>query len=903
MLTVSTAWKKAQSLPIRPESNIKFEVLNSSGGSVSSTHYKDILSSFSYKQTSSLENKTFPTKTITMSCFKQKFDKAIGKFVKVYFCFKINGTFEEAYVGEFQITQKEEKNNSLVINYTLSSGRSYTWTGTRYPNEIYLEGSFGHQSNDGGLYIYDLARYIGVSLDSDTQTYQSTYRVARGLKQVSYAEARQSLAILCGKTLKFDIRVGGGGYRFSLVHVMDIQPTYFIQLKNCFEKPEFEVVNIPKQYKITLNYFEKSENYDVFVSSRPLGYVDTDIRLLEAGKYAFAEAQGSDTSLYAVIEDNYLRMGNTSYTEKTVRANVYYAQLSTQELTYNTITNFYTSDDVISLNNVLVASGNLPPRLADYLTTYCAKHNQLVILNMRIDPCLESLDAIYYEDENDSSKGYKAVIEDIDMTYDGSFKGTIRARKYSGDSSVNLTPTISLSSNTLTITPVGFDADEYDIYNAETGDYITTVSSNTVDLSQIPAIYDTLVISLKVKAKYGGYATDFSNTVIYAFSCIVAGLGSKEITDVSFTFIKEIPTFEEITKDGNTFIKIPKMYRKVLSVANDQITSFKISAYKEDNDFAPYPCFLQEDGTTEMDYVLVGKYYSNSDLVMNSEDTNTLEQSITSARTNAQALGSGYQLYDWQIHKLWQDLIICKKQTMDTNDGSGIGTDMYDDFGIYWGATASWVDGIAMTGAMGGSGQPLFTYNPSEYNSEGTDYIQPSYTCLNVGFGLSTAISSVGYDSNHPFFNIGKNKGQNIPSQSITYTYHNGYCDGYPSTFVHFGVSCFLVNVGGTNESYGAFNFTGAGATTSHCVRLCFRPILTTPTISISGNTLTISPVQHAEGYKIYVDGLVKGRIMGTSVELANLFLEEGEYNIQVKAVASGFPDSDFSNTETYIVE
>jgi len=74
------------------------------------------------------------------------------------------------------------------------------------------------------------------------------------------------------------------------------------------------------------------------------------------------------------------------------------------------------------------------------------------------------------------------------------------------------------------------------------------------------------------------------------------------------------------------------------------------------------------------------------------------------------------------------------------------------------------------------------------------------------------------------------------------------------------------------------------------------------PQISISGTTLTITPVENATGYDIYVNGSLKSNKSSTTVDLTKLYLNVGTYTIAVKATANGFEDSTMSNSATYSV-
>lgn len=78
------------------------------------------------------------------------------------------------------------------------------------------------------------------------------------------------------------------------------------------------------------------------------------------------------------------------------------------------------------------------------------------------------------------------------------------------------------------------------------------------------------------------------------------------------------------------------------------------------------------------------------------------------------------------------------------------------------------------------------------------------------------------------------------------------------------------------------------------------KPQLEAPTISLSGNTLTISAIANAEYYDIYVDTILNTSISLLTFDLSTLQLNAGTHSIQVKARATGYEDSEFSNIVTY---
>ena len=297
----------------------------------------------------------------------------------------------------------------------------------------------------------------------------------------------------------------------------------------------------------------------------------------------------------------------------------------------------------------------------------------------------------------------------------------------------------------------------------------------------------------------------------YTWKCTISNLGSSSPSSVTFNHEGTMPTFEEVTFNGDVFIKIPTMYGKVNTVVSNQITSFTIANGKVDDSYLPFPVFVKEDGVSVMSYVLMGKYVNNSTSTIQSVvNTSPASLPIGNARTYARNRGTGYQLYDWMFQRLWQYLIIAKMNTIDTNNGSGFDT---DSFGIYWGKNGVMIDGICHN-----SGVLAVSYKPSKYVNSATastnGYTGISYNLPTTDYG---EITKLGYDSNNPFVNY--------PSSMVkNSSYNTYYCDGY---FYDSGSRPVFTYVDGASRELGAFIFYGNlySWTAKSRFRLCYRPV------------------------------------------------------------------------------
>lgn len=361
-----------------------------------------------------------------------------------------------------------------------------------------------------------------------------------------------------------------------------------------------------------------------------------------------------------------------------------------------------------------------------------------------------------------------------------------------------------LGTQTITITPsTGYEAPASITVNGTTG----TSGSTGVTWS-----YSNGVITLSNATD----VVEISATCETAIKCTVANLGSENPSNVTFTkdadFTKAGLGIEDVTVGTDVFVKIPTMYRKVESVSDNQITSFTVSN-KPGSGFVPYSCFVDENGNT-LPYILIGKYWntSSSGCVSTTEADGAAMKLSDTNRGYATAKGTGYQLFDWQIQKLWQDLIICLKETVNTNAGTAW---TYDELGIYWAKGIGWIDGI-----IASSQSWRYCTKPSKYASlSGTsDPIPSDYSTASYARQTTTPaeVSKLGYDENCPFFSY-------ATAVTVNYSYDTYYCDScnYASGNYPVNSSPGIVNAVAGVYQYGA----AQGWNVSQSVRLCYRPI------------------------------------------------------------------------------
>ena len=330
----------------------------------------------------------------------------------------------------------------------------------------------------------------------------------------------------------------------------------------------------------------------------------------------------------------------------------------------------------------------------------------------------------------------------------------------------------------------------------------------------------------------------------------VANAGDSTPSNLTYTYDENFPrSFREVTDTyGNHFIRIPTIYRKVLASSDGQITSFALATSKLDNDYEPYPCFVDETNNNAiLPFVLVGKYCVSSTSTANSVNASYASLNIGAGRTLCRNRGTGYQQFDWKFQKLFTDLGWLISRYVNINQGANI----YVIMGIAHQQNYIWVDGIS----HGSTEDPTAWYvcnNEANYQNAGggtsTSTSVAEATILNNGYtklsyvspSASKFIAKLGYDTSNPFLNYPADS----PSSASQSTY---YCDYFYTASGARPVRCIVGN--SLSYHFGWFccdaNYDWSS---TFAVRLCYRPVAgatgyveTTRLTTLSGETITDS--------------------------------------------------------------
>ena len=354
--------------------------------------------------------------------------------------------------------------------------------------------------------------------------------------------------------------------------------------------------------------------------------------------------------------------------------------------------------------------------------------------------------------------------------------------------------------------------------------------------NQITQIWKKVNNQNKLLYYYGDGSQGLTYSDISVWKATVTNLGAENPNDVVFDVPDDTveKPWSEVTFNGDTFIRFNKMYRKILTITDNQITSFSISNKKLDDSYEPYPCFIDESGN-ELDYILVGKYASKSKDTCNSIATGSIEwNTMANGREKARARGAGYQIMDWRIYKLWQDLVICAYKKINITGDSDI---IIDALGLDWDCGPQNIDGCCNNDTVW-----IYSNTPSKYIDSPT-ISSDGYAAIS-GYSAPTTgdiTKKLGYDSTQPFFNYPSEAIEHVVGESTDIYYCSMYNEPDQG-------NNFLWTVFGMTKSTNAFSLAAESTwSVGNSVRLCYRPPARTvspmPKLAVTGMTEVGAPI------------------------------------------------------------
>lgn len=532
MRLVNTEWVDIQKLPITTESNILLYFYQGNTTTVDKILNKSDLATFSYKQSGSVINKTYPLKEINFSMFTycgNAPEFSINQKCCVVFQYrnKANTDWLNCVIGTFRVSNKVIKANGLTASYTLNNfflaSLSSSTVITQNLEDKYEKGSNceGTGLDNVDISLKRLTEKLGISIGSSAI---NNLAVGKSLPVVKIIDGLQMCAVCGARTLYLGANTNnitpynnGGSFKYIRLG-SSADSTYIIYKAFCFKKPEIIEDELVKTIKVNV-YTNKRANYVIADGGSQLsgcekfsiycylpegwdeeheygyvGYVPID-----PSKFWNSPVDFVDTYLYD-MDENWLKGWNENESSSFVI--MPYMETTYEESSY-TFSNV-DSETVITVDNCLVNS-NFSSTVMDFMKIFLPLKK--LELQGRFDPRLDLFDVINVIYDNAQ---YKIVVEEFDLDFDGGFTGRIVGTILT--QSVRLdTPVISISGSTLTINSVP-NATGYDIYVNDSK--VSTASAGTVDLTTLSLEGGNY--GIKVVATADGYIdSQFSNMVLY----------------------------------------------------------------------------------------------------------------------------------------------------------------------------------------------------------------------------------------------------------------------------------------------------------------------------------------------------------------------------------------------------
>lgn len=217
----------------------------------------------------------------------------------------------------------------------------------------------------------------------------------------------------------------------------------------------------------------------------------------------------------------------------------------------------------------------------------------------------------------------------------------------------------------------GIETVRSDTISVTTANYqvfgVKVMENNSNPNSCCTYIEDAVGTSVATKTSLGGWADKFPFNKIRMVG-FKSGKVTKEINPSNKTKYIDGST---VPNDVDVMVEIPKVYWKFTNISNGY--EMRISNYKIDS---TYDCYAHKVGGVEKDYIYVGAYLGyveSNKLRSRSGVSPSASTTLTQFRKYAQAVGSGYQQFNWFTLMLLQNLYLLAYKNLNSQSALGYG--------------------------------------------------------------------------------------------------------------------------------------------------------------------------------------------------------------------------------------
>lgn len=924
MISVSQDWKNIQKAIVRPEGYVQ---ISATGITLTKQHFQ----TFKYTQSGKIDNSVIPTGEIYVEILKSSsinYDLDTSLIYQLQFGFNINGTPEMISVGYFMIKDKQIPANGLVAKYTFTDNFTAQNSGDTpyFLSETYKGGSDVVSYQSGSMYQFS-AWQLFERVGGDTSVRSGSQNVGHTLNVCSYGEVLQQVALISGKLLKCKPNYTYQRYTTNALFLESLTD-YVVGSALEYQKPETEHEKPISNYTVVANednlfagVFETG-SFQIDEITVNTDASSTTVIEFETGKYISLDYDRTTWQGNCHFLENKLYIVNSSNVAKEITVKLLVSSII-QEKPYTF--NVSNDGDEISVNSPLLfyeSDAHSDPYItnADTCGAYLQQTGALrdvITVPCRIDPRLELFDYISIELPNGQfAKGY---VENFTVNFNGAFNGEVSIRVQSITETVKLTaPTIILTTNNtwLVVHVPSPNAEEYEIYLD--GNYITSINDTSLNISSYT---HSGVNSFRVKAKANGYIdSDFSNTATATYRLKTPTLGSVPVPvgerwhELTFSNIDGNATYNKLyagssqTAFATISTDVSTFDLKTINFEAGTYTIYAISIAQgyidsEQSNIVVYhvplftPVISIDDNiltVQPVQYATEYDIYADDTIVATltnelSLNLTTLGLSAGSHSIKAKAQATGYYDSDFSnvitwIVKLATPTISISGATLTISAVPNATSYNIYDSDVLIGSTSNTTYSLASLSS--GYHYISVIATSTEYvdsdRSNVVEFATPLATpAISLSGNILTITSDPNATSNHLYANntlIYSTSGNIIDLQDL-----------------HLEAGTYTLKVKSSASGYLDSNFS---TTRSYTVPLY------TPVISLSGNILTVQAVQHATSYDVYVDNVVKTTLTSQlTIDLVSLSLSGGNHNIKVKAKATGYTTSDFSNTVSWATQ